>query len=152
SNHVQSRRQLRHEARVYRRLEDHRDRPQDLRHGVMSLSFDPDQTPLPIGHFVGDRLLKSPGQRPLHRPSDGVFYAECPIASEEIVDEAVQTARKALKTSNWGGVRPRERASVLKRWADLIEGEAQTLAKIEAVSSTRPVGQLVSGDIAVTAE
>ncbi|WP_409192695.1 aldehyde dehydrogenase family protein [Bradyrhizobium sp. RDM4] len=118
----------------------------------MSLSFDPDQISLPIGHLIGDRLLEAPGLLPLQRPSDGSFYAECPVASEEIVDEAVQTARKALKTSNWGGVRPRERANVLKRWADLIEREAYTLAKVEAISSTRPVGQLVAGDIAVTAE
>ncbi|MBR1132057.1 aldehyde dehydrogenase family protein [Bradyrhizobium iriomotense] len=118
----------------------------------MSLSFDPDRIQLPIGHFIGDRLLESPGLLPLHRPSDGAFYAECPVASAETVDEAVQTARKALKTSNWGGVRPRERASVLTRWADLIEHEAQMLAKVEAISSTRPVGQLVAGDIAITAE
>ncbi|GLR88571.1 aldehyde dehydrogenase family protein [Bradyrhizobium iriomotense] len=118
----------------------------------MSLSFDPDQVSLPIGHFVGNRLLESPGLLPMRRPSDGAFYAECPIASEEIVDEAVQTARKALKTSNWGGVRPRERTTVLRQWADLIESEAETLAKLEAVSSTRPVGQLIAGDIAVTAE
>lgn len=118
----------------------------------MSLSFDPDRISLPIGHFIGDRLLESPGLLPMRRPSDGASYAECPIASEEVVDEAVQIARKALKTSNWGGVRPRERANVLRRWADLIESEAKTLAKLEAVSSTRPVGQLVAGDIAVTAE
>jgi aldehyde dehydrogenase (NAD+) len=118
----------------------------------MSLSFDPDHVSLPIGHFIGDRLLESPGLLPMRRPSDGSFYAECPVACEEIVDEAVQTARKALKTSNWGGVRPRQRANVLQRWADLIESEAKTLARLEAVSSTRPVGQLVAGDIAVTAE
>ena len=118
----------------------------------MSLSFDPDQIQLPIGHFIGDRLLESPGLLPLHRPSDGAHYAECPVASAETVDEAVQTARKALKTSNWGGVRPRERANVLKRWADLIESEAEMLARVEAISSTRPVGQLVAGDIAITAE
>jgi aldehyde dehydrogenase (NAD+) len=118
----------------------------------MSPTFDPDQVSLPVGHFIGDRLLESPGLLPMRRPSDGSFYAECPIASEALVDEAVETAKKALKASNWGGVRPRERANVLRRWADLIETEATTLARIEAVSSTRPVGQLVAGDIAVTAE
>ncbi|TGR36372.1 aldehyde dehydrogenase family protein, partial [bacterium M00.F.Ca.ET.199.01.1.1] len=56
------------------------------------------------------------------------------------------------KSSNWGGVRPRERTRVLQRWADLIEQEAETLAKIEALSSTRTVGQLIAGDIAGTAE
>ncbi len=63
-----------------------------------------------------------------------------------------KTPRPALASSNWGGVRPRERTKALQAWADLIEAEAGTLAKIEALSSTRPVGQLVAGDIAVTAE
>ncbi|MCF3642471.1 aldehyde dehydrogenase family protein [Rhizobium sp. TRM95111] len=118
----------------------------------MTLSFDPDSLTLPIGHFVGDRLLSAQGVIPLYRPSDGKAYADCPVADADIVDRAVETARSALKTSNWGGVRPRERLNVLCRWADLIEKEAATLACLEALSSTRPVGHLVHGDIAVSAE
>lgn len=118
----------------------------------MTLSFDPDSLSLPIGHFIGDRLIPAKNGIDMHRPSDGIEYAGCPKADAALVDEAVQTAKAALKSSNWGGVRPRERTKVLQRWADLIEAEAETLAKIEALSSTRPVGQLIAGDIAVTAE
>jgi aldehyde dehydrogenase (NAD+) len=118
----------------------------------MTLSFDPDSLSLPIGHFIGDRLVPAANGIDMHRPSDGIEYAGCPKADAALVDEAVQTAKAALKSSNWGGVRPRERTKVLQRWADLIEQEAETLAKIEALSSTRPVGQLIAGDIAVTAE
>ncbi|MBW9069734.1 aldehyde dehydrogenase family protein [Agrobacterium pusense] len=118
----------------------------------MTLSFDPDSLSLPIGHFIGNRLVTAENGIDMHRPSDGASYAGCPKADADLVDEAVQTAKAALKSSNWGGVRPRERTRVLQRWADLIEQEAETLAKIEALSSTRPVGQLIAGDIAVTAE
>ena len=118
----------------------------------MSLSFDPDRLPLPIGHFIGDRLIPADDGLSMHRPSDGRPYADCPVASPDLVDEAVVTAHAALRSSNWGGVRPRDRTAVLQRWAALIEEEAETLAKVEALSSTRPVGQLVAGDIAVTAE
>ncbi|WP_455874615.1 aldehyde dehydrogenase family protein [Rhizobium yanglingense] len=118
----------------------------------MTLSFDPDKLPLPVGHFIGDRLVAAEGVIDMHRPSDAKAYGGCPVADENLVDRAVQTAKQTLKVSNWGGVRPRERTVALQRWADLIESEAETLAKLEAVSSTRPVGQLVSGDIAVTAE
>jgi aldehyde dehydrogenase (NAD+) len=118
----------------------------------MSLSFDPDALPLPIGHFIGGRLMAGDGIIDMSRPSDGKAYAGCPLGDDAIVDQAVETAKAALKTSNWGGVRPRERTKVLQAWADLIEAEAETLAKIEALSSTRPVGLLVAGDIAVTAE
>lgn len=118
----------------------------------MTLSFDPDSLSLPIGHFIGSRLVPAEGLIDMYRPSDGKPYAGCPLADEVLVDRAVETAKKALKASNWGGVRPRERTVVLQRWADLIESEAETLAKLEALSSTRPVGHLVTGDIAVSAE
>jgi aldehyde dehydrogenase (NAD+) len=118
----------------------------------MSLSFDPDTLALPIGHFIGGKLSPVKDGLAMHRPSDGKAYAECPMGDAMLVDRAVETARTALKSSNWGGVRPRERTKALQAWADLIEQEAQTLARIEALSSTRPVGQLIAGDIAVTAE
>ncbi|WP_429932401.1 aldehyde dehydrogenase family protein [Agrobacterium vitis] len=118
----------------------------------MTLSFDPDTIALPIGHFIGDTLVDANGAIDMYRPSDGKAYAGCPVANEDMVDRAVQTAKQALKTSKWGSVRPRERTIVLQRWADLIESEAETLAKLEALSSTRPVGHLIAGDIAVTAE
>jgi aldehyde dehydrogenase (NAD+) len=118
----------------------------------MTLSFDPDTISLPIGHYLGGQFVAAAGAIDMHRPSDGNAYAGCPVADEAIVDQAVQTARTALKTSNWGGVRPRERTRIMQRWADLIEAKAETLAKLEALSSTRPVGHLVAGDIAITAE
>ena len=118
----------------------------------MSPSFDPDTLALPIGHFIGGALIEAKDGLDMHRPSDSKAYAHCPVADADLVDHAVESAKAALKSSNWGGVRPRERTKALQAWADLIEAEAETLAKIEALSSTRPVSQLVLGDIAVTAE
>lgn len=118
----------------------------------MTLSFDPDSLTLPIGHFIGDRLIPADGVIPMHRPSDGKAYAGCPLADADMVDRAVQAAKAGLKASNWAGVRPRERLNAMRRWADLIEREAATLAQLEALSSTRPVGHLVAGDIAISAE
>ena len=118
----------------------------------MSLSFDPDALTFPIGHFIGGKLQAAEGVIDMHRPSDGRLHAGCPIASADVVDTAVQTAKKALKDSNWGGIRPRERTKVLQAWADLMEAEGETLARIEAVSSTRPISQLMAGDIPVVAE
>lgn len=80
----------------------------------MTLSFDPDSLSLPIGHFIGDRLIPAKNGIDMHRPSDGIEYAGCPKADAALVDEAVQTAKAALKSSNWGGVRPRERTKVLQ--------------------------------------
>lgn len=118
----------------------------------MTLSFDPDSLSLPRAHFIGGAYVPAADGMTLRRPSDGQVFADCPVADAALVDQAVQTARTALATSGWGSVRPRERTRVLQRWADLIEQDGPTLAKLEAVASTRPVGQLIAGDIAVTAE
>jgi aldehyde dehydrogenase (NAD+) len=118
----------------------------------MSLSFDPDALAPPIGHFIGGALIETDDGLDMHRPSDGKAHAHCPVADAERVNQAIESAKAALKSSNWGGVRPRQRTKALHAWADLMEAEAETLAKIEALSSTRPVGQLIAGDIAVTAE
>lgn len=118
----------------------------------MTLSFDPDSIDLPCGHFIGGRLMPAPGTLLIRRPSDGRECALCPVADAGIVDEAVDAAAGALATSGWAEARPRDRTRALHAWADLIEAKAEGLAQLEAVSSTRPVGQLVAGDIAVTAE
>ncbi len=118
----------------------------------MSLSFNPDSVIPPNGHFIGGKLIEVAGEIEMRRPSDGKVYADCPVADGDMVDQAVENAKAALKASNWGGVRPRERTKVLQKWADLLEENAVLLAKLEALSSTRPVGQLIAGDIAVTAE
>jgi len=118
----------------------------------MSLSFDPNSLTLPQGHYIGGTYVAAHEGMTLYRPSDAVAFADCPIADAALVDQAVQTAKQALKTSGWGTLRPRERTKILQRWADLIEQHGETLAKLEAVASTRPVGHLIAGDIAVTAE
>ncbi|WP_322418135.1 aldehyde dehydrogenase family protein [Mesorhizobium huakuii] len=118
----------------------------------MGLSFHPDTVSLPVGHFIGGEMIAAEGAIEMRRPSDGKAYTACPIAGPEVIDCAVASAKAALKASNWGNVRPRERTKALQAWADLVEAEAETLAKIEALCSTRPVGQLVAGDIAITAE
>jgi len=118
----------------------------------MTLSFDPDSLLLPKGHFIGGKLIEARGELPIDRPSDANAYWDCPVADAGIVDQAVDTARRALKESGWASLRPRERTKTMQRWADLIEQEAVTLARMEAVCSTRPVAHLIAGDIAVTAE
>lgn len=118
----------------------------------MSLSFDPSTVDLPKAHFIGGERVAATGGLALHRPSDGVSFADCPIGDADLVDRAVESARQALKTSGWGTVRPRERVNALHRWADLIEAEAVTLARMEAIASTRPIAELLKFDIPITAE
>ncbi|GMG83051.1 aldehyde dehydrogenase family protein [Paralimibaculum aggregatum] len=118
----------------------------------MTASFDPASVDLPTGHHIAGRFLPASGGIPLRRPSDGAAHADCPVADADCVDRAVEAAHAALAASGWGRCTPRDRTRALQRWADLMEAEAAPLARLEAVSSTRPVAQLAAGDIAVTAE
>lgn len=118
----------------------------------MSLSFDPASVTLPRGHFIAGEWVDARDGIDLHRPSDAVAFAACPVADADLVDRAVAAAKSALAQSGWGRLAPRERARVLHRWADLIEAEAETLARLEAIASTRPISELMTGDVPVTAE
>ncbi|MCU4179804.1 aldehyde dehydrogenase family protein [Bosea sp. BH3] len=118
----------------------------------MSLSFDPASVTLPRGHFIAGEWVDARDGIDLHRPSDAAAYAACPVADADLVDRAVVAAKAALAESGWGGLAPRERARALHRWADLIETEAETLARLEAIASTRPISELMAGDVPVTAE
>ncbi|MET1416609.1 aldehyde dehydrogenase family protein [Roseibium sp. HPY-6] len=118
----------------------------------MSLTFDPTQPEFRSAHYIGGSYVDDNPSIPMFRPSDGREFAGCPIAGVDTVDRAVQAAKAALKTSGWGGLRPRERTDVLRRWADLIDENALKLAQLETVPSTRLINQMIKGDIAVTAE
>lgn len=118
----------------------------------MSLSFDPASVTLPRGHFIAGEWVGDRDGIDLRRPSDAAAFATCPVADADLVDRAVAAARRTLATSGWARIAPRDRARALHRWADLIEAEAETLARLEAVASTRPISELIAGDVPVTAE
>ncbi|MDF0600974.1 aldehyde dehydrogenase family protein [Psychromarinibacter sp. C21-152] len=108
--------------------------------------------PRPAGHFIAGRHVPGDETIEVVSPSTGRPVGAIPVADAGIVDEAVAAARAALASSGWGGVAPRDRLRALHAWADLIEQEAETLALIEAVCSSRPAAQARSGDVPVTAE
>jgi len=115
-------------------------------------SFDPATVTPPLHHFIGGHAVAAEGVLELCRPSDGQIHAAVPLADAETVDFAVRNAQAALAASGWGRTQPRDRLRALHRWADLIAADAGTLARLEAVASTRPVAQALAGDVAVTAE
>ena len=115
--------------------------------------FDPAAVAFARGHFIGGEVVDHAGERiEVSRPSDGQPYADLPIASAEIVDRAVVGAAEAVKRSGWATQPPRARAKAIRRWADLIEERGEELGRLEALGSTRPIAQAVTGDVAGTAE
>ncbi|MFI8615431.1 aldehyde dehydrogenase family protein [Acidovorax sp. NPDC077693] len=114
--------------------------------------FDPHAVAVPFGHFIDGRLVSDAPRRTVLRPSDGQTHAELPVADTGTVDAAVSSASRAWRHSDWARRAPRDRARVLRRWADLVEADAPLLATMEAVCSTRPLRDALSWDVPFTAE
>jgi aldehyde dehydrogenase (NAD+) len=115
-------------------------------------SFDP-ATVQPKGtHFIHGIAVGGGETITVYRPSDNTPYSEIPDAGANIVDQAVESAKRALKESGWSKCAPRDRAKVLRRWAELVEANVIPLGQLEAVSSTRPVNEAIGWDVPTTAE
>jgi len=116
-------------------------------------TFDPNAIAVRSGHFIGGAYLDAQGPTlDVARPSDGQIYASVPIGDERLVGYAVDNAWDAWRKSGWATMSPRERARILRRFADLVAADAATLAPLEAVGSTRPVREAFAWDIPFTAE
>lgn len=117
------------------------------------LDFDPAAVAIPAGHFIDGALVTGQGETiGVRRPSDSALYADLPVASVDLVDRAVTNAAEAQRRTDWATRPPRERARVLRRFADLIDARAEELGRLEALGSTRPITQALSFDVASTAE
>lgn len=117
-------------------------------------SFDPDLiVPQVANNFIAGRRV--PGEATgfdVRRPSDGRVYGALDSASAGQVDRAVDDAWRAFKGSGWAATDPRARMKVMRRWADLIDADAALLAPLEALGSTRTIGEILAWDLSYTAE
>lgn len=118
----------------------------------MSLSFDPNTVSIPSGHHIGGRFVNLPGEEiVVLRPSDHKQMGIITDGGEAAVEMAVDAAQKALKSSGWSKMAPRDRARVLHRFADLVEQNVPYLAKLEATGSSRLISMTAVGDPVRTA-
>ena len=113
----------------------------------MTLSFDPATLRLPKGHFIDGRYVEGADALEIRRPSDGKPLAAIPVADAALVDEAIRISARVQRESDWATCMPRDRARILRRFADLIDEEAGYLAQLEAVCSTRPITQARQSDV-----
>ncbi|MBS1844604.1 MAG: aldehyde dehydrogenase [Actinobacteria bacterium] len=68
-------------------------------------------------------------------PFDGAAWAEIPEGTEADVDAAVGAARAAFDSGPWGKATGTERAAAMRRLADLVERNAEALARIETTDN-----------------
>ena len=85
------------------------------------MSFDPNKIEYKKHHFVnGEFRSEQESTYDYIRPSDQKNLDSIPNASKELVNETVEKAQKAFENSEWSSLKPRQRAKILFKWADLI--------------------------------
>ena len=74
---------------------------------------------------------KGGGPMAIEDPATGRKIAEVINASREDVDCAVQAAKTAFYDGRWSKKSPGERSKIMWKLADLIEANAEAIAKVE---------------------
>jgi 1-pyrroline dehydrogenase len=90
-------------------------------------------------NFVGGEWVDSAdgGTMEVLNPATGETIAEVPRSTEQDVGRAVEAAKKALP--EWLETTPAERQELLLKLADLIDDNAEELAKLESVNVGKPL-------------
>lgn len=99
-----------------------------------------DMANLPLEPFVGGKRVGPSDSEiaPTCDPATGTTLAEIPICKADLVDEAVNSAERALKGA-WVKVTPAERGRMPSRVARLIRRNAERLATVESLDSGKPL-------------
>lgn len=74
-------------------------------------------------------------------PATGEPIARLKAASLADVEEAIQRADQAFRTSGWAQKLPHERAAVLYRIAQLIRDDAERLAQLQRLDNGKPISE-----------
>ena len=86
----------------------------------------------------GERAESQGGETTaIRNPATGLTIAEVAAAGEQDVDRAVRGAADAYR--QWSRTSPRERRSVLRRIADLVRRDQESLASLESQNAGKPI-------------
>lgn len=81
----------------------------------------------------------------LFAPATGKLITNVPEASSAQVEQAIAAAERAFKT--WAFTTPQQRSNTLLQIADVIQGLAPELARIEALNCGKPYHQALEDDL-----
>ena len=91
-----------------------------------------------ILNYIDGQFVRGPREFADINPADGSVIAHVSEADQSIVDDAVQSARKALR-GGWGGLQIRERAARLHKVADAIEARFDHFVAAEVADTGKPI-------------
>jgi acyl-CoA reductase-like NAD-dependent aldehyde dehydrogenase len=113
------------------------------------------QVALPPGQlYIDGQWQDSTGsdRRDVVDPSTGRVVMTVAEATVEDVDLAVQAARRAFDSGPWRTMSPRDRGAILHRAAQLIQENAEELARLESLDTGKPITFARMIDANTTAE
>jgi betaine-aldehyde dehydrogenase len=96
-----------------------------------------------INFVDGEKLAAEGDTEAVLNPATGEELAHAPVASAEEVDRAVGAARRAFE--GWSQTTPAQRAEALLALADVIDENADYIARLEALNAGKPI-EAVKGD------
>jgi len=104
--------------------------------------------PSKFGHFINGEFVEPKGGEYFDNPSpiDGQTFIQAARGTKADVDAAVDSATAAY-WANWSKVSVTERSNMLLKVADIIEANAERLAKIETVDNGKAVRETMAADI-----
>ncbi len=84
-------------------------------------------------------------------PATGETVAEALCCNEDDVARAVESSDRAFRSPEWQTLTPADRGQLLLAVADRLEQEAEQLIEWELVDTGKPITQLRSGEMPLTA-
>lgn len=91
-----------------------------------------------IGHVIGKEVItESETHSEVLNPATGEVVCSVPEGTARTVDLAVVAAREAFP--GWRALTPLERYEILYRVADVIDEHSETLARLEALQTGKPI-------------
>lgn len=94
----------------------------------------------PAHNYIGGANVATHVARiEVQNPATGEVIGDIPRSGTAEVDSAVQAARTAFDEPNWRDMAPAARERLLHRFADLLEADAQDMARLESLDSGKPI-------------
>ncbi|SEM64683.1 gamma-glutamyl-gamma-aminobutyraldehyde dehydrogenase [Gemmobacter aquatilis] len=84
---------------------------------------------------------------PTINPATGEVVAEVARGTAADVDRAVASAKRAFRDGRWSRLDPRDRMTVLSRFADLIEANAESFALLDTLDMGKPISDMLNIDV-----
>ena len=99
----------------------------------------------PVSMIIDGRKIASAHTFVVVDPATGRPFAQCPLAEDHVVDEAVAAARSAFPA--WSALAIEERARLLDRFADAMEERKPELAQLLSREQGKPAHSAALGEL-----